>query len=62
MALKGLDPKAIDGTIIASVVPDVLYPLASLSSHFFGVEEKNGEPAAAGSPVCACIFRATIYS
>jgi type III pantothenate kinase len=38
MALKGLDPKAIDGTIIASVVPDVLYPLASLSSHFFGVD------------------------
>jgi type III pantothenate kinase len=38
MSLRGLDPKSIDGTIIATVVPDVLYPLASLSSHFFGVD------------------------
>ena len=38
MALKGVSTEDIDGTIIASVVPDALYPLASLSSHFFGVD------------------------
>jgi type III pantothenate kinase len=38
MSLKGLDPKAVDGAIIASVVPGALYPLASLCSHFFGAD------------------------
>ncbi len=36
MAFKGVDRGDIDGAIIASVVPDALYPLASLCSHFFG--------------------------
>jgi type III pantothenate kinase len=36
MALKGLKPADIDGAIISSVVPDALYPLASLCTYFFG--------------------------
>ena len=38
MSMKGISASSITGTIISSVVPDALYPLASLSSHFFGVD------------------------
>ncbi len=36
MGLQGLRPDMIDGSIIASVVPAALYPLASLCSRYFG--------------------------
>ena len=36
MAMKGIDYRQIDGSIIASVVPDALYALASLCTHYFG--------------------------
>ena len=29
MSMKGIDPASIDGSIIASVVPDALYPLVA---------------------------------
>lgn len=38
MSLKGIAATDIDAAVIASVVPDALYPLASLSSHFFGTD------------------------
>jgi type III pantothenate kinase len=38
MSFNGLKAGDIDGAIIASVVPDALYPLASLCSHFFQVD------------------------
>lgn len=38
MSMRGIAKDDIDGIIIASVVPDALYPLASLSSHFFGID------------------------
>lgn len=38
MSMKGISAESISGTIISSVVPDALYPLASLSSHFFNVD------------------------
>ena len=36
MSFVGVKREDIDGAIIASVVPDALYPLASLCSYFFG--------------------------
>lgn len=38
MILEGRDPKAIDGAIIATVVPQVEFPLIRLCRNFFHVE------------------------
>ena len=45
MGLKGITPADIDSSIIASVVPDALYALASLCTHYF-----NADPLIVGRP------------
>lgn len=38
MALKGLAPKDIDGCVLGSVVPEVVFPLTSFVERYFGVK------------------------
>ncbi|WP_020398884.1 type III pantothenate kinase [Kordiimonas gwangyangensis] len=45
MALHGRDPKAVKGAIIASVVPQVVWPLTQLCKKYFGCE-----PLIVGTP------------
>lgn len=45
MALHGRDPKAVNGAIIASVVPQVVWPLTQLCKKYFGCE-----PLIVGTP------------
>ena len=44
MMLEGQDPKAIDGAIIATVVPQVEFPLIRLCRNFFHVEPSLNSP------------------
>ena len=45
MALHGRDPKSVTGAIIASVVPQVVWPLTQLCKKYFGCE-----PLIVGAP------------
>lgn len=53
MALKGFDPAAVTGAILASVVPDATFNLRGLVRHHFGCEPLTvGDPdVALGIPV-----------